>query len=520
VPGSLEAALQFVHGASLSGRLEAVRGAKISFDGLELSLSGAEQRYTAKSNAKGFFQFKGLAAGLYSLRARREGLAAQERPVTIVDGAAEDLSAPLLLDHPKRLTVMLAPALDPDLKPWRVSLWVGDGQRRGLTTVTESAAAPAGEWSVSGLVAGEYRVEIARAAGGIWKSADFTIEDADVHLPLALLGEHVRGVITLGDRPLAAKLSFGNEHGAMLTSDEDGRFEGEIPPDAGDERTIHVDAEAAGIARTIRAQIERNESGARMTIRLPATMLSGHVIGADGAAKPDTLVIVSADKAGAVHQVFSDDDGSFQMTGIEAGHYRVIAQTFDEKSKQVMVTLRDDESAEVELVLENNVVVRGRVGIGETPVMQADVYGIPRDTQFAPFLPQAKTNDGGRFELKLPPHTTLFDLVMVHPAFDVVLTRGAGGMDAVRHVFATQIGGMLAVNTRAPKELLLRHGGGECWLLWLANVPGANGVIDSAQVVLPRLEPGEYTVCSAKTNQCAHGYLAPYGTLTLALTDG
>jgi hypothetical protein len=516
-PGKLETPLQFVAGASLSGRLETVRGAKISLDGLQISLSGAQQRYTAKSNANGFFQFKGLPAGQYSLGARREGLAALGRSVTIVAGAAAELNTPLLLDRPKHLTVTLAPALDPELKPWRISLWAYGAGHRGLTSVNESTATPAGEWTASALIGGDYQVQIARADGGTWKSVDVTIGDADVNLPLTALGEHVRGLITLGDHPLTAKLSFGGEHGATLNSGEDGRFEGDVPPSESDERTIFVDADAARVTRTVRAKIERDDSGSRVTIRLPATMLMGRVLGADGSLQRDALIIVSSDMLG-VHEMFSGDDGSFQVTGIDAGEYHVSAQTLKgEKSERVAVTLADDAPAEVELTLKSGVMVRGRVGVGETPVMQADIYGIPRDTQFAPFMPQTRTNESGRFELTLPPRTTIFDLVVVHPAFDIVLTRIAGQLDSVRHVVATQLGGVLTVDTTAPKDLLVRHGGGECWLYWLANAPGVNGVIESARVVLPRLEPGEYTVCSAKTNQCGHGYLPPFGTLALTI---
>jgi hypothetical protein len=47
--------LQFVAGASLSGRLEAARGVRASLENVEVSLSGA-QRYTAKAAANGYFQ--------------------------------------------------------------------------------------------------------------------------------------------------------------------------------------------------------------------------------------------------------------------------------------------------------------------------------------------------------------------------------------------------------------------------------------------------------------------------------
>ncbi len=121
VPGNLDVPLQFVAGASLSGRLEPARHARVSLEGVEVLLmptgANARQRYSTKSTAKGFFQFKGLPPGDYAVRARRQGFTAQTRAVTIVAGMAAELKAPLILDVPKRVTVTIFPSLDPELQP-------------------------------------------------------------------------------------------------------------------------------------------------------------------------------------------------------------------------------------------------------------------------------------------------------------------------------------------------------------------------------------------------------------------
>jgi hypothetical protein len=522
VPFPAEMPLRFVAGASLAGRLGSARGAKISLEDVDLSLIPAGgtahgERYTTKSTARGFFQFTGLPPGEYSLSARRKGLTAPVQSVTIVAGMAAELSAPLLLDRPKRLTVTLVPSLDPDLKPWRVSLWsFGMGPQRPLTAVSESAATPNGDWTLNGLIAGDYRVYVSRANGQMWVAEDASIVDADVAVPLTVFGERVTGMITLGDRPLAAKLSFGGEGGLTLESNEEGRFEGEIPPDDGDERTIHVDAGPLDVIRTVRAKLERSGSGERhITIRLPATALVGRVVLADGS--PESGAIVTVNRSGQIHQTFSKDDGSFQLTGIDAGEYRITARAGDRRSEPATVGLTSDAPAEVELVLKSDVIVRGRFGNGQMPVVAAGIYAIPRDTQWAPFMPQAMTTERGRFQLELPPRTTLYDLVAVHPAFDIVLTRLTAHPESVRQIVATQMGGTLVVHSQSPADLLLRHGGGECWLSWLARLPGAGGAVESARIVLPRLEPGDYSVCSAKSNECARGYLPTHGTLTLKM---
>src|SRR5438132_358601 len=59
--------LHFVAGASLSGRVAAVRGALTSIEGTDVALfpaigMNATSKQTVRSDAKGFFQFKGLTA--------------------------------------------------------------------------------------------------------------------------------------------------------------------------------------------------------------------------------------------------------------------------------------------------------------------------------------------------------------------------------------------------------------------------------------------------------------------------
>jgi len=519
IPNSEEVALKFVAGASLTGRLQSVRDAKTSLEGLEVSLASAgpngPQRQTTKSTVKGFFQFKGLAPGAYVVRARGAGLATRAVSVTVIAGLAAEMTAPLLLDRPKRLTVQIAPPLDPDLKPWNVSLASLDAARHA-STVNESSATASGEWSASGLIAGDYQLSVRRSNGQEWAFQETTIVD-DMTLPLTIIGERISGEITFGERPLSAKLSFGGEGGVTLQSDAAGRFEGEIPLQDGDEWSVFVDADPLPIEITIRTKIDRTESGERrILIHLPETSLSGRVLLSDGSARPNVIVTVT--HGTQLNQTISGENGTFAFMGIAAGDWRVLADSEKYgRSESAQVRVDSGEAAEVDLVLRSHVVVHGSFATGANPVIQADVYAFPRDTRFAPFLPQAKTTNGGRFEIKLPPKTTIADLFLVHPAFDIAMTRISMPPDVVHNITATQIGGTLIVDAKSPERLLIRHAGAECWLSWLPTLPGVGATIDSARVVVSRLQPGEYSVCDAQTNQCGHGYVPPFGTLTLTL---
>ena len=507
--------LQFVAGASLSGTVEAARGLKIPLDGVALSLIPAGSdlnaaKHTAHADGKGFFQFKGLSPGDYTIRAERKGIAAQSKPVRILTGTAAELNEPLILDTPKKLTVTVMPAVDPAALPWSLRLSSYDPRLRRGDIVSESRVSAAGEWTSPPLVSGEYRIEIHTAAGEHWKSAAVTIERDDVITGIAAIPEKLTGMVTIGDRPLKATLSFGGEWGVKLHSDMDGSFAGDIPPHEGeDEQVVLVEAETPRVKRTVRTKI----IGSVLKIDLPTTTLMGRVLNDDGSPASHGRITVTGDQPDTFEQVFTEADGSFQLTGYEAGKYRVTAYAFERSSKSLGVELRKDESAEIELILERQEIVNGRMTVGEIPVIAAEVYAFPRDA-WGPTVPQAVTDENGYFQLTLPPGTTRFDVFAVHPAFDVTFGRTILRKDKELQVRTNQIGGTIVVESAAD-ELVLRHHGSEMTAGWLIHRTGAVKTAD--RLTVPRLEPGQYAACTPDGKTCVSGHLAPHGTLTLTL---
>jgi hypothetical protein len=176
--------------------------------------------------------------------------------------------------------------------------------------------------------------------------------------------------------------------------------------------------------------------------------------------------------------------------------------------------LKENESAEVEIVLEHEELLRGKVTMGETPVIGAAIFVAPRDA-WAPFVARMKTNERGDFEVQLPPGTTIYDGVAVHPAFDTVITRGTLKKDRVAWIPTNQVGGTIVVESPQPDDVMVRHNGGEVMTHILAWLGGGTEAPD--RVTLPRLEPGEYAVCTKDKKTCVSGFLPPHGTLTLAL---
>jgi hypothetical protein len=515
--------LNFVPGASLSGSVEAVTGAKIPADGVEILLTSAigesaAWKQTAHSNAKGFFQFKGVAPGDYSIRGEAKGLTTQSESVKMRAGAAAELNTPLLLDAPKRLTVAVMPRLDPSGNRWRMRLISNNARLRHGDILAESAVTEEGQWTHPKLIAGNYSVEVLTANGEQWSSQDVTIGRDDVTVAVTALAAKITGLITLGDRPLKASLSFPDEWGVKVQSDSDGQFTGQIPPDDRNERMILVEAETPHVKRTIRTKVEKNEAGdLHLVINLPTTTLMGRVMNEDRSPEPHAFLTVTQNDSAVFEQMFVEPDGSFQIGGFEPGDYWIKADAGERTSKSVEVKLRRDSSSEVELMLRRVEVLHGRMTMGQTPAIAADIYVFPRDTwadTWVTGLPHATTNESGYFEMELPPGTKIFDGLAVHPAFDIIIGRATMQQDQQLRVATQQIGGTLILESKSD-DVLLIHGGGEMYASWVANKAG--GTVAPGQMIIPRLQPGQYSACLKDKGRCVSGYLPPHGTLTLSL---
>jgi hypothetical protein len=499
-------ALRFVAGASLHGWVDAatpVEGAQVVLQG-----DGAQQ--VTPANAKGFFQFKGLAPGGYSVSARRKGLVAPGRSVKVLAGVAAELREPLHLDTPKQLTILVVPPLDPDGEMWRLRL-----TSAGSSEVIEERVPHIGQWSRDGLVAGSYNVQLLDAHGGRWRFETIAIGSDDRIVAMPASGTILSGRVTLGGRALGqARVSFGGEGGRVLQADDDGRFAGAIPLGDNDERLIFVEADTPYVRRSVRARIETDDSGeARLSLELPGTTLMGRVLNEDRSPAQAFLTVTGETDSETFEQAATESDGSFQVAGLDPGSYRVIAEASAQKSDLLRVNLVPNEPAEVEIILKHEEILRGKMTIGDTPVIAAKILAIPRDAAWSAVLPETTTNERGMFQLRLPPGTTIFDGLAVHPAFDTVIARGGVRPDKVVWVQATQIGGTLIVDSQEPHEVLLLHKGAELPVKTIAALSG--GTVGAAQITLPRVEPGEYAVCSFDKTSCASGYLPPHGSLTL-----
>lgn len=480
------------------------------------SAESAVWTQTVRSGARGFFQFKGLAPGDYAIRGHAKGLMTQSEQVKILARSAAELNAPLLLDTPKRLTVTIMPRADSAGSRWSVRLLSNQRRLRHADVVAESLVGENGEWTHPGLVAGDYTVQLVSSKGEYWVSKDVVVAQEDLDVTIAAVPAKISGSVHLGERPLEASLSFGGESGPRIRTGSDGQFTGDLP--AGEDRrdwTILVEADTPRVRRNVHANAVRDEAGRlRLDLRLPPTTLMGRVLRKDRSPEPHAFLDVSkSDRSGGFDQVPVERDGGFQIGGFDPGSYRVMADGENGKSREVEVALREGESTEVELVLESAELFRGHITMGEAPVIAADVYAFPRDAT-APFIPRGRTNEGGTFEIEMPPGTTVVDTLVIQPAFDVVFARTALQRDKQLRIQTEQEGGTVVVESRWNNAILL-HGGAQLFAQWLASVAG--GTINAGRMTIPRLRPGHYSACTYDQSKCVSGFLAPRGTLSLAL---
>ncbi len=148
---------------------------------------------------------------------------------------------------------------------------------RHIENAVEFNSSPAGFWS-SALQPGKLSVNVSRADGSTWHSEVLELTD-DVTLHVDLASMRVRGTVTVGDKPLEAKLTFRDKLGrtATATTDGDGKFSVLLPRSAEQKWDVVVNSEKPPVRKTLRSvPIRIAESGdGTADIKVPAMSITG-----------------------------------------------------------------------------------------------------------------------------------------------------------------------------------------------------------------------------------------------------
>jgi hypothetical protein len=524
--------LDFTPGSSVYGKVQLVgtangellRTAEVSARPVNIDERVKVPRYTATPDARGFFQIRGLPAGDFTLQAHSKDLVSDSRPIRIIAQTNASLKEPLVLAKPGRLAVRVTPPLDLQQQRWQIVLLRKQLGGDRADVIGQSLASATGEWSHQRVLPGEYLLMVKQQGGGEWSSQELQVGPAeqDRLVEIVLQSHTVAGKVTLGDRPIKAKVRFHGEDGPALLTDDQGQFRGSIPTltddkAKDDKATVLVTSDTPSVQRTLVVTGKRSPDGeVTFDIVLPATTIGGRTTNEDGSPIAAIVTVRSRD-ASVFEQMFSASDGGFQFAGFEPGTYVLQAEAFQKTSDVIDVEARMD-AVTTDLILRPYLPVRGRIFMRGAPVAGAEVYAFPRGAKTA-FMPQTASDVTGRFVLSLPPGTTTYDAVVVPRGFFV--TAGRITIDPKMpdlKVEVGQNGGSLTVDAPDDQALLrVLHAGGEYSLSFL--VAATDGVVAKAdgrqQVTIPNLEPGTYSVC--RNQACTAVYVPSFASATVTL---
>jgi hypothetical protein len=502
-------------------------------------------------DARGFFAFEGLAAGSYRLEVGHPALASAElAPVRVIDGGQTEVAGTIGLAEPVPLRLLFDPPFDPYGEDWRVELLrhIGAGQRsRVLADRTLLATAGFLEAATA---AAAYEVRVLDSRGAPVATAEVAHEEGSGPHLVEVRPVLVDGLVTLGDEPLLAGVTFRGPATFEMDSDLAGRFRGYLPRVG--EWDVEVRASEPPVRRRMRAvEVELEDGGSRavLHLRVPDTRLRGTVVDERGApvAGADVTATDPLHSSREV-TVTTGGDGEFEIHGLDAGTVQAQAELRREGREEAssapeIVDLREGGTPELRLVLRPHAGLRGRlVAADGNPVPGAWIEAQPFNAAGvvdAPFAQPRSTDAAGRFDVSLPRSTAVVHLVALAPGHpltqravevgdlgDVVLGGAAGDL-------VVEMPGLVA-DVPWSDPTALRPGlvapAGKLPLMLLGQWAGANGTVwrpEDTRVTVPLLAPGTYGVCwfsardwmlrSANGSSCATGVLAAGGTLTLRL---
>ena len=507
--------LAFQRGSTFSGRVEMPKDTRVeitltpfaaAIENEPLRIRKGAAQMVTHPNARGFFAFN-VAPGRYVVRASAGELVSDEEEINVIEGREAVLRDTLRLAPKATLTVSVRPPIDPWNKPWRVSIGRSSNNERTITASSDGRALfPA-------LLPGPYIVSVHRGDEDSWAVAQTEV-DGDTALDFSIETTRVRGTVTLGGQPLAARITFVGERGTRLPvrSKADGSFLTLLPKIAGD-RWPRVEVEAAN-PRVKRALTDVALSGAdspeaTVDIALPSTSLAGMVVDAGG--MPQRFALINVTGPGHDFRQIEMSDGAFSMNGAEPGHYQLTAQTREAESEApVEVDLAEGSTSDVTLVVKPVSRLHGTIRSTFGAVMNAGIFVAPAGVE-PPAISLLPVNADGRFDVRLPPHTEEAVVAAAAPGFAFRILRvPVTTSDA--DIAVDQQGGTLVIDAGDDHPVVM-HNGAALSANIVAYLAGARRV-DAKSFEIAQAEAGTYSLCSSG-DQCVSGTLARGGRLVL-----
>jgi hypothetical protein len=475
----------------------------------------------APASERGFFDFSGVAPGSYVLVATHEGFApARMDPIVVREGVELELP-PLILQPPVSLTLRVEPPTDPFRKPWQVQLGRRTGTAIGsLETATEGPVDPEGLLRASGLEPGGHRLEVRTSQGAVFHSETLEITGPEGVHEVRLAYDRLEARVTLAGEPVAAWVYFGGRDRTprvVAETDEEGKVYVFLPRR---ERWV-ADVESPRLHLTARVEdirVEKNpgEPWAKAEIELPDTWIQGQVVDEEGRPLERATVDVAVGRwqESQTARVFTEAKGRFELRGLPAGEWSLEASHRPDPREPSLsaplttVRVEDDgQPVPVRLVARREEELSGVVvapngdGVPGTLVAPAlEQFGQPVSNE----VQYKVTEVDGTFRFRIPHGVAAVQLQVYPPGYAARHFRVELPQRGPLIVPVDPVGGALVLVPEDPAALddwsfHLKTAVFGQYLFYtpmLRQWAGTWGIREERnRLVLPNLEPGDYTVC-------------------------
>lgn len=502
VRGELDAGeLALRPGASISGSIESVRGARIELRPETLAPVEADG-WHASPSPEGFFQFTGVAPGTYEVRATAPEHSPSRVRSLVVGESREYVVPPMKLERPISLRVQITPPADAMQRPWTVLLERSDGTR--TTPVAETAADVTGWWESEPVVHGLYYLAVRDANGGRMYSERLEITSATGVVEVRLKVIRVRGSVTSGVKPFRAKLDFHQTGGrsVMTDTDADGNYAALLPSDG----KWHVRIKAPDerfylLQRDIEVTPRDDGNPTVLDLRLSGGRIRGKIVDRDGEPVQGDVVVYRDRNPEA--DAGTDSEGEFELTGVAPGPVLLRAVTPEGESGLVPYDVSENGSATARLVVGKQQRVAGWLATPDgRPIAGAILRYI--GTSFIG-IRETSTGPHGQFSFRVPGETATLTIASLVPGLPIRLQTVVVDGREVQLTAGTNAARLLLSGRSGPMPMLLSAGNLPFPFSALIFPPDGSG--RPPRELTPEgltidLEPGTYQVCRQDLSRC------------------